>query len=48
MEPESRVSELESTLGVRVGSQSLCYPVKIGSAQVLGIWTLDSGLTIKG
>ena len=39
--------EPESILGVMGGSQSLCYPVKIGSAQVLGIWTLDSGLTIK-
>ena len=47
VESESRVSEQESILGVMGGSQSLCYPVKIGSAQVLGIWTLDLGLTIK-
>ena len=46
MESESRVSEQESILGVMGGSQSLCYPVKIGSAQVVGIWTLDSGLTL--
>ena len=45
--------EPESILGVMGGSQSLCcrsqilcYPVKIESAQVPGLWTLDLCFTI--